>query len=141
MSLPHTLFAVVLLALSGILAWYQWKSSPGAGEDVSDDEREFFADQATRRMRIAGLLAVVGIAIFVGAWLTSPVWAGLYWFAVIGAVIAVGVLGVLDFRAAQHHLYREIEQLQVDRTEFAAEIARQERDRRRREERSGNGAH
>lgn len=139
MSLPHTIFAAVLVVVGAALAWMQWSDT--ANESSDEAEREYQAQKFSRRLWIASLVTLVGAAIFAGQFIASPGWLGIYWMLVLCVGVAIGVLGVLDYRATQGDIEREMKELLEDRSRFAKEIAREEKERKLREERSSNGAH
>lgn len=142
MSLPHTIFALILLAVGGGLAWLQGaEGSPAtaAGDEPGDDQ-DLFARRQPRRWLIAVLTWVVAAAVFGGQYLHSPSLLGIYWCVVLALGVAIGVLGVQDFRASQDEIERQMKDLLEERSRFTESLARQEQDQRRREQRSGNGA-
>jgi hypothetical protein len=117
-----SLFATLLVAISAaLMVWNarSWQAARALPED--SPERAFAWRQFRRRMQTSGMIAVLGLAMFVGQFVTSPLWIGPYWLGVLCLLGWVLLLALLDIGAI-HKYYGSLRA--EHRTQLAAMEAR-----------------
>jgi signal transduction histidine kinase len=129
--MPTILFSAALLAVAILLAWWQQSAWRDLVEvELGEQEEAFLLAQHRRRMTVAVLVALLGAALPATAWITDPLWLGVYTWCLLGVVVAITVLAIVDFAASRSEYVRLAEELRHDR----AELHRQVREWRQRGE-------
>ena len=102
---PSFIAAAVLLAVSALLIARHlatWRRVAATSRDA--DERDFRWRQFRRRVQTSGLLGTVGLAIFLGEVLPSPVAKLICWAAAVLFTMWMMVLAVADLVTTRVHL-------------------------------------
>lgn len=96
------LFGLSLVALS-LLLWNRhqtaWRATQG--EELDEAEQTFLSRQYRRRRMANAMIAVVGLAIILGVWVTDARAAAAYWLAVLLLVSGMVVLAMADLIATR----------------------------------------
>ena len=109
----------IALALSVQTRRTQARLTPQA---KNDDEREFLTKQLRRRRMVNGLLATVGIAMMIGAWLQAGVLMLTFWCGVLVMVLCIFALGVADLAASRAYFQRLLDSQRVERAQIELEL-------------------
>jgi hypothetical protein len=80
-SILFGLFLTLVAAMMVIRNVRIWKCLQTM--EMNDRERDFFGRQFWRRLQANGLIAIVGVAIIIGLWVTDSVTAAVYWLFVV----------------------------------------------------------
>jgi len=99
-----SVFASLLVAIAtALMIWHarSWRAAQALPED--SPERAFAWRQFRRRMQTSGMIAVLGLAIFVGYFVRSPAWIGPYWLGVLALLGWVLLLALLDIGAIHRY--------------------------------------
>lgn len=128
-----------LLLLCGGLLWWQLRGDPAAKDEADEDSVNFFRRQWWRRLQVAVLIGIVGLAIMVGPWITAPLAAGLFWLGVLVIVVWIGILGLIDLWAGRERLETEERRMELERTEIVAQFDQQTRAMRSKRTTGANG--
>jgi len=127
MLLGFVVAVVLLFVASGMAVWHMkaWRQAQGT---LHAQEQVFAAKQYRRRLRTAGLLAVLAILIAVGQVIPPSILALCYWFGVTLLVLWVALLGVADVLLSHRH-YDELSRNNlVQQAVLRAEIDRLKRE-------------
>ncbi len=124
-----SLFSLLLLFVALVLAGIHlrgWQSVQNT--KVGKEEGDFLRRRFRRRIQVSGMVGFVGVAIFIGYWITAPlVWA-VYWLAVMGVVLWIVLLAITDLVDTQifYTNMRTKHAFDEHRLREAADLARSE---------------
>lgn len=123
--LPNLLFGSSLIALALSLLFLHWRNQRADKQgEHGDEQREYSQAQYHRRMRVGLLLAVVGLAIIAGAYMTHPLLSAAYWLCVVLLVCWIGWLAVVDLAGSRSQLQKLREQHAAEYDALRTELAR-----------------
>lgn len=124
--LSSLLVAVVLVTAAGFWMWRHlgvWQKARRQG--LEPREFDFRRRQFSRRMQTSGLLAALGISIFVGSWLTGPpLLVTLFWMGVLLLTCWLALLAAADAVATRMHYYRLRDEYVVEQRRLEGELKR-----------------
>ncbi len=104
--LIHSLFAVALVLIGGVLVGLHLRSWRSARErDLEGEEFEFAHGQYRRRMQTSAMVSLVGVLIFIGQWVSGGVLVLFFWLAVVLIVVWIMLLAMADVMATRVHFY------------------------------------
>jgi hypothetical protein len=113
----------VLVMRSHYYTWQRQKVDP----EIDEREREHLRRRYRRRLQATGLLVLIGILIPVGdiemLFAGRPRLFAIYWFAVIGLVMWVGLLAVGDLASTRAHSRVSRTRLEQKQRELEREVA------------------
>jgi hypothetical protein len=125
-SLAFSLFLVAASAVMLGLHWRTWRCFQA--QPLDEREYDFRRRQFRRRMQTSAMLGLLGIAILIGHWITSPPLPRLappiYWGVVVLAVFWLGLLAMADLLVTRHHYRRLHDDYLVQQARLQAELRR-----------------
>ena len=127
------------MLLCGGLLWWQLRGESPAREELDEESTHFFRRQWWRRLQVAVLIGIVGLAMMIGPWITSPQAAGIFWLGVLLIVGWIGFLGVIDMWASRDRLDIEGKRIEQEKAELIAKLNEQTRAMRSKRTTPGNG--
>lgn len=124
--LSSALVALLLMAVSaGLTVWHAKTWHAAQAEPLEPADRDFRRRQFRRRMQTSGMVGVVGVAIFLGTvltpWVASPLFAFVYWAAVLLLLVWLVLLALADLLASRFHFSRMRSQNVVEQAKLRAE--------------------
>jgi hypothetical protein len=127
-SLETSLFALLLFAGSVLLVrwhWVAWQTA--AAEQLDEKNRKFLHDQYRRRVQASGMIGVIGIAMFVGQFLSRwPVVNVFHWAGVLLLAFWVILLAGADLLVTRNYLGRVRRDQLMDAMRYYAEQKRRD---------------
>jgi H+/gluconate symporter-like permease len=112
-ALPSIILAVVVLAIAGLLAAWQWADHQKRSDEHAEAEADYFARQDVRRFLGAFLMALVAIGIIVGSRIDHRVAAGQHrlfasvWIVVLLLLVVLLILAGSDWLATIGYARRQ----------------------------------
>lgn len=123
--LANLLFGLFLIALAAAMFFVHWRARHSAEQEApTQHELRFAHVQYRRRARVCLLLAVVGVAIIAGAYMTHPALAAGYWLCVVLLVVWIGWLALADLLGSHAHLRELRDDHLAQHAALRAELAR-----------------
>ncbi len=134
------LFAVFLVLASGILAASHRRSWRAAKEQALEGEAlEFAHGQYRRRIQTSGMIALTGVLIFIGQWISGGVLVLLFYLAVVLIILWIMLLAMADGLATRVHFSRLQKDELMDQIRLQADLKRAKNDLDFAERRGRNG--
>jgi Ca2+/Na+ antiporter len=129
------LIAGCVLIRSHILTWRRHQ----ADQSLDRSDVHHFRSQFLRRLRVSGMLSLIGLLVAVGdaliPWQNGLLaWFAIYWLVVLLLAVTVVILGLRDMRATQDHARPEMARIQYHQRELERQLV-EERSKR------SNGQH
>ena len=127
-SLETSLFALFLFAGSVLLVrwhWVVWQTA--ASEDLDDQYRKFLSDQCRRRVQASGMIGLIGVAMFIGQFLSRwPLVNVFHWAGVLLLALWVILLAMADLLITRNYLGRIRRDQILDAMRYYAENNRRD---------------
>lgn len=137
-QVTFALFLVVVAVLLSLRTWAVRRTYLTEGSDsASAAEADYFDRQFRRRTLTNGLIGLVGIAVFVGLWVSDPQAVAMFWIGVLMLVVAILALAAADMFSSQRFFHSVRRNVAVERAKLEAEAERLRAELRRHD--SGNG--
>ena len=111
-SILFGLFLIVVAAMMLIrntMYWYAVRK-----DEMEEREQNFFHRQYRRRSQANSIIAIVGVAIILGVWVTDSVMVAAYWLGVALLVGWMALLAVVDLVTTRMH-YSRLHREQLER--------------------------
>ena len=122
-SLGFSLFLLLAAAVLMTLHIKAWRSA--SRRKQAPRELDFHWRQFRRRMQSSAMLIFVGIAVFVGQWITGPpILVILFWGATLLIVVWLALLAVADTIVTMHHFQALRADCLVEQAKLNAEANR-----------------
>jgi len=132
LSILFGLFLIVLSALMLVRNRAAWRSARVPEAESSEADNDFPYRQYRLRRQANALMAIVGLAIIGGVWVTDTKVAAMYWLGVFGLVCWMALLAVADLVTTRSY-YGQLQRDQIaERALLEAELNQLRR-------RDGNG--
>ena len=123
--LSNTLLSLFLLGVSAALILQHIRARKAGSLQKTDElARQFARSQYRRRMRASTLVGIVGIAVFVGHWVSEPVLALMYWGIILLVVMWILLLAVLDLLSSRAYFGRLQREQLVEEACLRADLRR-----------------
>lgn len=123
--LANLLFGGFLIALAAAMYFIHRRARQAAErESPTQHDLRFAQRQYRRRARVCLLLAVVGVAIIAGSYMTHPVLAACYWLCVVLLVFWIGWLALADLLGSQARLRELRDDHVAEHAALHAELAK-----------------
>ncbi len=122
-SLGFSLF--LLIAAAGLIVWHlkAWKTASGIKQDAK--QLDYYWRQFRRRMQCSAMLVLLGVAVFVGQWITSPpLLAVLFWGGTLLIAAWLALLAVTDIIVTVHHFQGLRADCLIEQAKLKAEAKR-----------------
>jgi UDP-N-acetylmuramyl pentapeptide phosphotransferase/UDP-N-acetylglucosamine-1-phosphate transferase len=120
--------AAIVMIVSHIRTWQEARKA-----EHGPEERDYRWRQFRRRMQTSAMLGLLGVAILVGyiltLWLNSPMFTGIYWFAIILVILWTCLLALADIWATKYHFGRIHDRCLIEQAKLRAEIQRMQASR------------
>lgn len=124
---PTTVFSLCLLAVSTLLVWTHIREWKAIGASEPDErERRFGLDQFRRRVAASSMIGLIGVALLASPRMADPTRASFwfYWIGVLLAVMAIGLLALVDLIATRIYYRRLHESGIVEQAVLKAKLNR-----------------
>lgn len=119
-SILFGLFLIAIAAMMLVRNVRIWRSVQT--DDMEERERDFLYRQYQRRAQANSMIAIVGLAVIVGIWVTDSMMAAAYWMGVLCVVCWMTLLAVADLVSTRMH-YGRVQQDQLkERALLEAEL-------------------
>ncbi len=125
-SILFGLFVIAVAAMLLIRNAMYWHSTQAA--EMDERERDFLRRQYRRRTQANAIIAIVGVAIILGVWLTDSVMVAAYWMGMVLLVGWMAMLAIIDLVSARTH-YGRLHQDQLEARALLEEELREIRKR------------
>ena len=117
------LFGLFLIAFAVLMLGQNAKAwRLAATDEMEERERDFRYRQYRRRLQANWMIAVIGLAVIVGVWVTEPLMAAAYWLGVVLVVAWMALLAVADVVATQMYYGRLRQEHRDERVLLEAEL-------------------
>ena len=115
----------LLLCAAGLMMLHVRTWRRAQQREMDAEEEDYRRRQYFRRMQTSTMLGTLAVAVFVGQWVTRPLWLGLiYWGGVLLVLAWVGLLAVADMLATKYYFGRLRDEHLVEQAKLQAELRR-----------------
>ena len=123
--LSNTLLSLFLLGVSAALILQHIRARKADSLQKTDKSaRQFARSQYRRRMQASTLVGIVGIAVFVGHWVSEPVLALMYWGIILLVVMWILLLAAIDLLSSRAYFGRLQREQLVEEACLRADLRR-----------------
>ena len=119
-SILFGLFLIAFAVMMLVRNQAAWRSAQT--DALEGSEREFLSRQHRRRRQTCVMIAIVGVAVILGIWVTDVRAAAAYWLGVVLLVCWMALLAVVDLVATRMHFGRLHRDQQAERIVLEAEL-------------------
>lgn len=125
------MFAVLLVLAAVGLIWMHWRTWQQALDAPHEnaEEQRFAWLQFRRRVQSSGMIGLVGLGIFIGQFIRSPVVWVFFWTGIALLLVWILLLALADAFATQQHFGRLRRQEFADHVREQAKLSRQLKNR------------
>ena len=123
--LSSVLVATFLVAVSLALTAQHYRVQRRLDPETLDIRQfDFLRRQCRRRLQTSVMIGLVGIAVLVGYWITSPWVAVIYWACVVWVVLWIGLLAMADLVSTRVYFARLCQEQLDEQAGLRAELTR-----------------
>jgi hypothetical protein len=110
-----------------LIRWHRTAWLTASGEALDEKQRKFLHDQYRRRMQASGMIGVIGIAMFIGQFLSRwPLVNVFHWTGVFLLACWVILLAGADLLVTRNHLGRIRRDQILEAMRYYAELQRRD---------------